>query len=60
MLVVEKEDGPAGRRDAVQEVQEGLVGWLAETRVESGQEFRWSVVEGLPAVGAFEMGEGNA
>jgi hypothetical protein len=60
MLVVEKEDRSAGGRDLVEEGQEGLVGWLAENRVESGLVLRWSVVEGLPAAVAFEMGEGNA
>jgi len=60
VLVAEKEDGPAGRRDVVEKGQEGLVGWLAETGVEGSEVFRWSVVKGLPAAGAFEMREGNA
>jgi hypothetical protein len=60
VLVVEKEDGSTGGRDVVEEGEKGLVGRLAEIGVESGEVFRWSVVEGLPAAGAFEMGEGNA
>ena len=60
MLVVEKEDGSAGRRDAVEEGEEGIVGWLAEIGIERREEFGWSGVEGLPAAGAFEVGEGNA
>lgn len=33
VLIVEQEDGSAGGRDVVEESQEGLVGWLAETGV---------------------------
>ncbi len=60
MLVVEKEDGPAGGRDMVEEREKGVVGRLAEIGIGCGEGFRRSVVEGLPAAGAFEMGEGNA
>ena len=60
VLIVEKEDGPAGGRDAVEEGQEGLVGWFAEIGVEGCEVFGRSVVEGLPAAGVFEMREGNA
>ena len=59
VLIVEQEDGSAGGRDVVEEGQEGLVGWLAETGVEGSEVFRWCVVEGLPAAGVFEMREGN-
>ena len=48
MLIVEQEDGSAGGRDVVEEGQEGLVGWLAETGTEGSEMFRWCVVEGLP------------
>ncbi len=60
VLIVEQEDGPAGGRDAVEEGQEGLVGWFAEIGVEGCEVFGRSVVEGLPAAGVFEMSEGNA
>jgi signal transduction histidine kinase len=60
VLIVEQEDGSAGGRDVVEEGQEGLVGWFAETEVEGSEVFRWCVVERLPAAGAFEMREGNA
>ena len=57
---MEKEDGSAGRRDVVEEGEEGIVGWLAEIGVRRRKEFGWIGVEGLPAAGAFEVGEGNA
>jgi len=58
VLVVEKEDGSAGGRDLVEEVEEGGVGRLAEVGVGS-EEFGRSGVEGLPAAGTFEVGEGD-
>ena len=59
MLVVEKEDRAAGGRDVVEKREEGGIGWLAEFGIESeGRE--WTVVEGLPAVGAFEVGHSDA
>ena len=59
MLIVEQEDGSAGGRDVIEEREEGFVWWLAEIGVECGETFRRSGVEGLPAAGAFELGEGN-
>jgi hypothetical protein len=59
VLIVEQQDGPAGGRDAVEQGQECLVGWFAETGVQGGEVFRWSLIERLPAAGAFEMREGN-
>jgi hypothetical protein len=58
MLVVEKEDGSAGGRHVVEQGEEGGVGWFAE--LGSDERFGWSGFEGLPATGAFEVGEGNA
>ena len=52
---MEKEDGSAGRRDVVEEGEEGIVGWLAEIGVRRRKEFGWIGVEGLPAAGAFEV-----
>jgi hypothetical protein len=46
VLIVEQENGSAGGRDAVEEGQEGLVGWLAETGLEGSEMFRWCVVIG--------------
>ena len=59
MLVAEQENGSAGRRDVVEEGQEGLIWRLAETGVKGSEVFRWCVVEGLPAAGAFQMRERN-
>ena len=58
-MIVEQEDGSAGGRDVVEEGQEGLVGWLAETGVEGSEVFRWCVVERSPAAGVFEVREGD-
>jgi hypothetical protein len=33
--------------------EKGGVWWLAEIGVGSGEVFRWSVVEGMPALGVF-------
>jgi len=60
VLIAEQEDGSAGGRDVVKEGQEGLVGGLAETRVNGGEVFSRSIVKGLPAAGVLEMGEGNS
>ena len=57
VLIAEQEHGSAGGRDAVEQGQEGLVGWLAKTGVEGSEVFRWCVVEGLPATGVLEMRE---
>ena len=54
MLVAEQENGTTGRRDVVEEGQEGLIRRLAETG-QGSEVFRWCVVEGLPAAGAFQM-----
>jgi hypothetical protein len=59
VLIVEKEDGSAGGRDEVKKGEESCVGWLAEPGG-WGQGFGRSGVEGLPAAGSFEVGEGNA
>ena len=59
MLIAKQQDGSAGGRDVIEEGQEGLVGFLLKTRVEGSEVFRWCVVEGLPAAGAFEMREGD-
>ena len=59
VLIAEQEDGSACGRDAVEEGQEGLVGWLAEKGIEGSEVFRWCVVERLPAAGVFEVREGN-
>ncbi len=59
MLVVEKENSPAGGRDVVKQCEEGGVEWF--TKVGTGRDgSEWSVVEGLPAVGAFEVGDSDA
>ena len=59
VLIVEQEDGPAGGRDAVEKREEGGIGWTA--KVGSGSEgSERRVVEGLPAVGAFEVADGDA
>jgi len=59
MLVVEKEDSSAGGRDVVEKREEGSVGWPAKVGIGSeGSE--WRVVEGLPTVGAFEVGDSDA
>ena len=59
MLVVEKEDGPAGGRDAVEKREESGIGWPAKVGIRSeGSGGR--VVQGLPAVGAFEVADGDA
>ena len=60
MLIVKKQDGSAGGRDVVEEGEEGIVGWLAETGVRRRKEFGWSGVEGFPAARAFQVGEGDA
>ena len=57
---MKKEDGSAGRRDVVEEGEEGIVGWLAKFRVQRRKELGWSGVKGLPAAGALEVGEGDA
>ena len=59
VLIAEQEDGSAGGRDVIEEGQEGLVGWLAETGVEGSDLFKWCVFERLPATSVFKMREGN-
>ena len=57
-LVVKKQDGSAGGRDMVEKGEESFVGRVAEgARQRKG--LGRSGVEGLPAAGAFEVGEGN-
>ena len=59
MLVVEKEDCSAGGRDVVEKREEGGIGCHAKVGIGSeGSEGR--VVQGLPAVGAFEVADGDA
>jgi hypothetical protein len=59
VLVVEKEDGSAGGRDVVEKREESGVGWPAKIGIgRDGSE--WSVVQGLPAVGAFEVDDSDA
>src|SRR5579863_1161161 len=56
VLVVKQEDCSAGGRDVVEKREEGGIGPLA--KVGSGSEsFGWKVVEGLPAVGAFQVAD---
>jgi hypothetical protein len=50
---VEKEDGSTGGRDVFEEREKGGVWGLPEIGAGSGEVFRWSVVEGLPALGVF-------
>ena len=59
MLVVKKEDCSAGGRDVVKKREEGGIRWPAKVGIGSeGSE--WRVVEGLPAVGAFEVADSDA
>ena len=60
VLVAEKQDSPAGGRDAIEEGEEGLVGRFAEIGRECGQRLSRSSVERLPAAGALELREGDA
>ncbi len=56
MLLVKKEDCSAGGRDVVEKREEGGIGWPAKVGIGSeGSE--WRIVEGLPAVGAFEVAD---
>ena len=59
VLIAEQEDGSAGGRYVVEEIQEGLVGWLAEAGVEGREVCRWQVVDRIPSPGMSEMREGN-
>ena len=59
MLVVKKEDGSAGRRDVFEKREEGGIRWPAKVGIGSeGSDGR--AVQGLPAVGAFEVADGDA
>ena len=59
MLVVKKEDCSAGGRDVVEKREEGGIGWPAKIGIGS-EGSGWRVVEGLPAVGAFEVADSDA
>lgn len=59
VLIAEKEDCPAGRRNLIEESEESFIGWFSEIWIEGAELFRQCVVEGLPAVSVLEMREGN-
>jgi len=56
---VKKEDCSAGGRDVVEKREEDGIGWPAKVRI-GGKGSDWRVVEGLPAVGAFEVADSDA
>src|SRR5690349_18321803 len=59
MLVVKKKNCSAGGGDVVEKREEGGIGWPVKVGIESqGSECR--VVEGLPAMRAFEVADSDA
>lgn len=59
VLVTKQEHGSAGGRDVLKQEKEALVGWLAKVGIGGAEVVWWSVVQGTPAAGMFEVREGD-